>query len=139
MTYEGVDIVPDTVIAVRSPSTHSVIGIVLVAADGGSEEVAPAFTHATALSPAQAARVGGSTSQTRAQTVAQLVDDNAGLEVTVPVRERSVPEVHAHAPVLAIGRSHEVGVVEPGAVLRVGDNGVVLGTSATEVVLLEVA
>jgi len=69
----------------------------------------------------------------------QLMDDNACLEITISVRYRSVPEVHAHTTVLTVGRSHEVGIVETGTVLGVSNDGVVLSTTTTEVVLLEIA
>jgi hypothetical protein len=70
--------------------------------------------------------------------VAQLVDDDARLEVAVSVRERRVPEVHAHAAVLPVGWGHEVRVVVSRTVLRIGNDGVVPLTTASEVVLLEV-
>jgi hypothetical protein len=70
--------------------------------------------------------------------VRELVDDDTCLEVTITVGDGSVPEVHAHATVLTIGRGHEVGVVISGTVLSVGDDTIVLASTTTEVVLLEV-
>ena len=98
----------------------------------------PALAHTSGLAPAETAGVGRTTSETRAQTVRQLVDDDASLEIAVAVRVRSVPEVHPAATVLAVGRRHEVGIVVTRAVLRVRDDGVVLLPTTTEVVLLEV-
>lgn len=68
----------------------------------------------------------------------QLVDDNASLEISISVRVRGVPQIHPAAPVLAIGRRHEVSVVESAAVLRVSNDGVVLSATTAEVVLLEI-
>jgi hypothetical protein len=75
-----------------------------------------------------------------AQTVAQLVDDDAHLQVTVSVREHRVPEVHAHAAVLPVRWGREVRVVVSRTVLRIGVDGVVPQTTGTasKVVLLEV-
>jgi hypothetical protein len=67
------------------------------------------------------------------------VDDDTSLQITVSVREGSVPQVHAHAPVLAVRWGHEVRVVVSGTVLGVSDDGVVLGTTSAKVVLLEVS
>jgi len=67
------------------------------------------------------------------------MNDDASFEITIPVRNGSVPQVHAHATVLTIWGGHEVGIVEAGAILSVGNDSVVLSTTTTEVVLLEVS
>ena len=61
------------------------------------------------------------------------------LEVAIAVGRRRVPDVHAHAPVLAIRRGRKVGIVGPAAVLGVGDDGVVTFATLAKVGLLEVA
>lgn len=66
------------------------------------------------------------------------MNDNASLQVSVPVRVRSVPEVHPAATILTIRRRHEVGIVITAAILSIGDDGVVLCASTSKVVLLEV-
>jgi hypothetical protein len=70
--------------------------------------------------------------------VAQLVDDDASLEVAVSVRQSRVPEVHAHASILTVRWGHEVGIVESRAILGIGDDGVVTLAATSKVVLLEV-
>lgn len=67
-----------------------------------------------------------------------LVNDNAGLKVAITVRIGSVPNIHTHATVLAIRRSHEVSVVKTRTVLSVCNDGVIFATATLEVVLLEV-
>ena len=81
----------------------------------------PTLAHTSGLAPAETAGVGRTTSETRAQTVGQLVDDDASFEVPIAVRVRSVPKVHPAAAVLTIGRRHEVRVVVARAVLRVSE------------------
>lgn len=67
--------------------------------------------------------------------VSVLVDDNTGFEAGVAVGGGSVPDVHAHARLLAIGRSGEVGVVGARAVLGVQDD--IVGTTATSTVVVD--
>ena len=67
------------------------------------------------------------------------MNDNPRFEIAVTIRSRGVPQIHPAASVLAIGWRHEVGVVEPAAVLRVRDHGIVARAPTPEVVLLEVA
>lgn len=67
-----------------------------------------------------------------------LVNDNTSFKVAIAVRVGSVPEVHAHATILAVRRSHEVGVVETGAILSIGNDGIVFTTATFKVVLLEI-
>jgi hypothetical protein len=50
------------------------------------------LTHPTTLPKRQASRVHGAAGEMCAQTVAQLVDDNACLEVAISVWEHCVPE-----------------------------------------------
>ena len=71
--------------------------------------------------------------------MAQLVNDNTSLKVSISERCGYIPKIHSATTILTIRRSHEVGVVVPATVLSVSNDGVILGTSATEVVLLEVA
>jgi hypothetical protein len=71
--------------------------------------------------------------------VSVLVNDNTGFEAGVAVRRRPVPDVHAHARLLAIRRSGEVGVVGSRAVLSVQDDIVGALATSTVVVDLEVA
>ena len=137
-TYRRVDVVTDTLLPVGSPSTHSIVRVHLVASNSRSQEVSPSFTHSSTLTPSKAVRVQGTTSQTGAQTVAEFVDDDTGLEITISVGNSGVPEVHAHATVLTIGWGHEVGIVVSGTVLGVGDNTIVLASTTAKVVLLEV-
>jgi hypothetical protein len=70
--------------------------------------------------------------------VAELVDDDTGLKITISVRKSGVPEVHAHATVLTVGWGHEVGIVISGTVLGVGNNTIILASTTAKVVLLEV-
>ena len=69
----------------------------------------------------------------------KLVDNDASLQVTVPVRVCTVPEVHPAATVLAVGWGHEVGIVKSTAVLSVGNDTIVFLATSAEVVLLEIA
>ena len=66
------------------------------------------------------------------------MDDNTSLEAGVAVGGRSVPDVHAHARLLAIRRSGEVGVVGARAILGVQDDIVGATAASTVVVDLEV-
>lgn len=101
-THRAVDVVPDTLLPVSGPSTHRVVGVRGGAADDGGEEITPAFAHSSALSPAEASRVGGTTSQTSRQAVGEFVDDDAGFQVTITEGSGGVPDVHAHATALTI-------------------------------------
>lgn len=98
----------------------------------------PSFTHTATLTPSKTARVGRAAGQSGTQTVTELMDNDAGFKITVPIRQGSVPEVHAHATVSAIRRGHEVCIVVSRTILGISDHGVVLSSSASEVVLLEV-
>ena len=138
-TYGGVNIVPDTILTVSGPGTHAVVRVVRGAADGGGQKVSPTLTHTTTLTPAKTTRVGRSTGQTGAQTVGKLVDNDAGLQVTIPVRGSSVPDVHPAATVLTVRWGHEVGIVEPAAILSIGNDTVIFLATSAEIVLLEVA
>jgi len=71
--------------------------------------------------------------------MAQLVNDDTGLKVPITVWNGGIPEIHTHATVLTVGRGHEVGVVESRTILCVSDNGIILSSSTTEVVLLEIS
>lgn len=66
------------------------------------------------------------------------MNNDTSLQVAIAVGIGSIPKVHTAAAVLTIRRCHEVGIVEPGTILGIGDNSVVLRTSTTEIVLLEV-
>jgi hypothetical protein len=63
------------------------------------------------------------------------VDDNTCLEAGVALRSGSIPDVHAHARLLAIGRSGEVGVVGARAILGVQDD--IVGATATSTVVVD--
>lgn len=67
-----------------------------------------------------------------------FVNDNTSLEAGVAVGSRSVPDVHAHARLLSIRRSGEVGVVGTRAILGVQDDIVGAKAASTVVVDLEV-
>ena len=69
----------------------------------------------------------------------KLVDNDAGLQVTIPVRGSSVPKVHPAATVLTVRWGHKIGIVESAAILSIGNDTVVFLTAPAEVVLLEVA
>ena len=66
------------------------------------------------------------------------MDNNTGLQVTIPERVGRVPEVHPAATVLTVGWGHEVGVVESATVLSIGNDTIIFLATPTEVVLLEV-
>jgi hypothetical protein len=68
-----------------------------------------------------------------------FVNDDTSFKARVAVRRRPVPDVHAHARLLAIGRSGEVGVVGSRTVLGVQDDIVGAFATCTVVVDLEVA
>ena len=104
----------------------------------GKIRTTPAFTHTSSLAPAKTTRIGWSARETGAETMAVLVNNDTGFQVTIAVWQGGVPKIHAHATIRAIGWGHEVGVVVARTVLRVGDDSVVLGATTTEVVLLEV-
>jgi hypothetical protein len=63
------------------------------------------------------------------------VDDNTCLEAGVALRSGSIPDVHAHARLLAIRRSGEVGVVGARAILGVQDD--IVGATATSTVVVD--
>lgn len=69
----------------------------------------------------------------------QFMNDNACFEISISVRCRSVPQIHAATTILTIGWSHKVGIVVTAAVLSIRNDGIILSTTTTEVVLLEVA
>ena len=69
----------------------------------------------------------------------KLVDNNASLQIAIPVWGCGVPDVHSAATVHTIGRCHEVGIVVSAAILSIGNDSVVLLTASAEVMLLEVA
>jgi hypothetical protein len=66
--------------------------------------------------------------------VSVLVNDDTSLEAGVTVGSRSVPDIHAHARLLSVRRSGEVGVVGTRAILGVQD-GIVSATAASTVVV----
>lgn len=67
------------------------------------------------------------------------MDNDTGLQVAISVGIGSIPEIHTAAAILTIRRCHEIGIVEPGTILCIGDDSVVLRASTAEIVLLEVA
>ena len=84
------------------------------------------------------------------------MDHDASFHVTILVRFCAIPKLHATAsihpirasqwdkksdniPILAIRWGHEVGVVKPTAILRICNDSIVLLTTASKVILLEVA
>ena len=135
----GVDKVSDAGGAVGSPGAHGVLGLTSAAPNHGGQKVAPAFAHSSSLAPPKAGRVFGTARQARAETVAELVNNDASFEIAVSVGSSRVPEEHAHLAVPAVGGSHKVGIVHAGAVLRIGNHRVILLATAAKVVLLEVA
>ena len=111
----------------------------LAAANGGSQEVTPAFAHASRFAPSEAARVGGTTSKTSGEAVRVFVNNDAGFEVTITVGlSVHIPDVHTHSSILPVGWGHKVGVVETGSVLGVSNNAIVALATTTKVELLEV-
>ena len=70
--------------------------------------------------------------------VSVFVDDNTCFEARIAVGGGSVPDVHAHARLLAIGRGGEVGVVGARAILGVQDSIISATAACTVVVDLEV-
>jgi hypothetical protein len=70
--------------------------------------------------------------------VTQFVDYDTSFEVAITVWKGGTPEVHPHAAVLPIRRSHEIGVVKSGTILGVSNDCVILSTSSTKVILLEI-
>lgn len=159
LPLEGIDVVADTAFLVGGPGTHGEVLVVLGTPDGRGKEIAPTFTHASTLTPGQTSTIQRSTGQTRAETVGEFVNDDAGFEITVPVRVGSVPDVHPATTVLTVWGRHEVGlaknhsderteqgikckwtyVVIPATVLGVRDDTVAVPSTATKVLLLEVA
>lgn len=126
---------------VVDPVTHGVIlstSVVGLQANGSGHEVTPAFSHTTRLQGAKAVGVSRTTGKASGETVSVLVNDNAGVEAGVAVRGRPVPDVHAHAALLSIRRSGEVGIVSSTAVLSVQNDFVVAATAVAVVVDLEV-
>ena len=130
---------PDTRTVSSRPGTRSVVRVIGGATDGGGEEVTPTFTHTSTLTPAETPGVGRPTSQTGAQTVGKLVNNDPGVKVTIPVRlGLLVPEVHIAATVLTVRWGREVGIAKLAAHLSIGNDSVVFLTTSVEVVLLEV-
>lgn len=100
--HRRVDIIPNAVCLVARPAAHRKVRVVLRSANGRRDEITPTLAHSTALAPAQAARVGGAAGQTGRETVGELVDNDTGFEIAVPVRLGGVPDVHAATAVLTI-------------------------------------
>jgi hypothetical protein len=138
-TYGGVKIVPDTTLTGSSPFTHAVVRVVRSTADGCGQKVTPTLAHTTTLTPTEATGVRRSTGQAGAQTVGKLVDNDASLQVTIPVRISGVPEEHPAATVLTVRWGHEVGIVVTTAILSIGNNTIIFLTTSAKVVLLEIA
>ena len=68
-----------------------------------------------------------------------FVADHLGVQVAVARRRGSVEEIHLDAGRRTVAPRGEVRIVEAGTVLHVGQNHVVILTTASEVVLLEIA
>ena len=67
----------------------------------------------------------------------QLVQNHCLIERTVSLRV--APQIHLRAPRAAIGRSREVGVVRPAAVLHIARDGIAFQPAAIEIAHLKVA
>ena len=67
--------------------------------------------------------------------VSVFVDDNTCFEAGVAVGGRSVPDVHAHARLLALRRGGKVGIVGARTVLGVQDG--LIGSTATSTVVVD--
>ena len=134
-----VRVVANAVRLVGSPGAHRPVVVCLGAANDGSQEVTPAFAHASRLAPSEAARVGGTTSKTSGESVRIFVNNDSGLEITITVGlSMDVPNVHTHPSILSIGRGHKVGVVVARSILGISNNGIVALATTTKVELLEV-
>ena len=138
-TYHRVNVISNAFVTVRGPSAHSVVRVGAGTANSCSQEITPSFTHTTTFAPTQATRIFRTASHACTQTVTQFVNNNTSFEITITVRKSSIPEVHPHAAVLPIRRSHEVGVVESGTILGISNDCVIPLASSTKVILLEVA
>ena len=68
----------------------------------------------------------------------QFVNDDTSLEISITIRVGCAPEVHSATTILTIRWRHKVGVVVTATVLGISNDSVVLSTSTTEIVLLEV-
>jgi len=66
------------------------------------------------------------------------VDNDAGLQVAIPVRSGSIPNVHPTTTVLTIRWGHEVGVIVTAAILSISNDSIIFLATSAEVVLLEV-
>jgi len=67
------------------------------------------------------------------------MDNDSSLQVTVPIRRSSIPEIHPAATVLTVRWGHEIGIVVTAAIVGVGNDAVVLLATSAKVVLLEIA
>jgi hypothetical protein len=100
----------------------------------------PALAHTTSFTPSKTSTVLGATRQARAETMSKLVDNDTSFHVTITVGVSGVPEVHSafansrininqskennNSPILAIGRRHEIGIVETTAILCIRNHSV---------------
>lgn len=103
VAYSRVGEVPDAVLGVGGPRAHGEVVVLAGAADGSSEEITPAFAHSAALAPTETSTVGRTAGQASAQAMRELVNDDAGLEVTISEGLGGVPYVHPHSAILTVG------------------------------------
>jgi hypothetical protein len=99
----------------------------------------PALAHSTAFTPSKTSGVRGATSQADAETMRQLVNDDASLQIAIAVRVRRLPQVHPAPTVLPIWWCHEVCVVKSRSILGICDDCVPFLSTTSKVMLLEVA
>ena len=156
VAYKRVRVVPNALSLVGGPSAHREVRVISLATNDGSKEIcktksarvsflytglftSPTLAHSAAFAPSKTSGVRGATSQADAETMRQLVNDDASLQIAITVRVRCLPQVHPAPTILPIWRCHEVCVVKSRSVLGICDDCVPLLSTTSEVMLLEVA
>jgi hypothetical protein len=156
VAYKRVREVPNAFNLVGCPGAHRIVRVKSLAANGSGKEVcgtksarvsflytvlftSPTLTHSAAFTPSETSGVRGATSQANAETMRQLVDNDASLEIAIAVRVRRLPDVHPAPTVLSVWWGHKVCVIEPGSVLGICNDGVSFRSTTSKVMLLEVA
>ena len=142
-------VMPNALGLVGSPSAHGIVRVKSLAANGSKEIcktksarvsflytvlfTSPTLTHSATFGVRKA------TSQADVETIRQLVNNGACLQIAVGVRVRRIPQVHPAPTVLPIWRDHEVRVIESKSILDICDDGVSFRSTTSKIMLPEMA
>ncbi len=136
MADAKVVILRESKISKRHVAPFRVIAIDIVACFAQQRQgvpVRPPFSHPLSL---QLIDASPAANEPVAQTVRVLVQNHRRVERAIPIRLGKGEDIHLDAPGGAVRSGSKIRVVHPGAVLRVGLDGVVAEAAAAEIVLL---